>query len=187
MALLATFFVMLLKNQSFLIRIFGIIVAVLNKLRFKSAARKIREKLRGTIKKYNECVEVLAGRKYLLLKTFLLNLLQRTLHILVTVFCFYAMHGQLLDGLKIFTIQTYVVLGSCFIPVPGAIGISEYIMYYGYIMLLNDESSYTLALLSRGISFYTCCIISIFTVIIGYITLRLREKKGNARISEDVL
>ena len=37
-------------------------------------------------------------------------------------------------------IQTYVVMGSNFIPVPGAVGISEFLMYFGYSMLLNDEA-----------------------------------------------
>ncbi|MBQ9538731.1 MAG: flippase-like domain-containing protein [Treponema sp.] len=176
MMLLALFFVILLKKQDFLINIGEIIVSTLNKLHCRTAAIKTREKLHNAIKKYNECVELLSGKKKLLLKTYLLNILQRTLHILVTVFCYYAMHGQIGDGLKVFAIQTYVVLGSNFIPVPGAVGISEYMMYHGYIMLLDDESSYTLAILSRGISFYTCCIISISTVLLGYILLRLREK-----------
>ena len=187
MLLLAVFFVLLLKRQSLLGSMGGIAVSILNKLHCRSAARKVREKLHGTIVKYNECVELLSGRKVLLLKTYGLNLLQRTLHILVTVFCYYAMHGRLADGLKVFAIQTYVVLGSNFIPVPGAVGISEFIMYYGYLMLLDDESSYTLALLSRGISFYTCCLISIVTVLIGYIQLRIKEKEREKLRPGDVL
>jgi len=103
--------------------------------------------------------------------------LQRSSQILVTVFCYYAIHGNLADGLRVFAIQTYVLIGSNFIPVPGAVGISEFLMYFGYNMLLNDESSYSLAILSRGISFYTCSIISIFTVILGYIRLRLKKNK----------
>ncbi|MCR5623222.1 MAG: flippase-like domain-containing protein [Treponema sp.] len=185
MVVLAVFFVILLKRHSILLGMGDIIVSVLNRFHCRAAARKVHAKLDEAIEKYNECVELLSGRKRLLLKTYLLNLLQRTLHVLVTVFCSYAMHGRLGDGLKVFAIQTYVVLGSNFIPVPGAVGISEYIMYHGYVMLLDDESSYTLALLSRGISFYTCCAISIVTVLLGYIQLRLRKNKGDACISED--
>lgn len=187
MVMLAVFFVILLKKQGLLIRMGGIAVSVLNRLRCKRTARKLDGKLHEAIAKYNECVEMLSGRKWLLLKTYLLNLLQRTLHVLVTVFCYYAMHGRLADGLKVFATQTYVVLGSNFIPVPGAVGISEYIMYHGYLMFLDEESSYTLALLSRGISFYTCCMISIVTVLIGYILLRIRENKGGESVPGDVL
>ena len=187
MVLLAMLFVILLKRRSFLLGMGDIIISVLNKFRCRAVARKVRAKLDEVIEKYNECVELLSGRKRLLFRTYLLNLLQRTLHILVTVFCYYAMHGRIEDGLKVFAIQTYVVLGSNFIPVPGAVGISEYIMYHGYVMLLDDESSYALALLSRGISFYTCCAISIVTVLLGYIMLRFRKNKGDACISEDSL
>ncbi len=180
MVLLALFFVMLLKRQSLLFGMGDIVVSILNRLHCRAVARKVRGKLSGAVEKYNECVELLSGRKRLLFRTYLLNLLQRTLQILVTVFCYYAMHGRIADGAKVFAIQTYVVLGSNFIPVPGAVGISEYMMYHGYVMLLDDESSYTLALLSRWISFYTCCAISIVTVLLGYVLLRIRENKGSA-------
>ena len=96
---------------------------------------------------------------------------------MVTVFCYFAMHGKISDGLTIFIIQTYVVMGSNFIPIPGAVGISEFLMYFGYTMLLNDEAAYTLAILGRGISYYTCVIISIITVIIGYIMIRVKNNK----------
>jgi uncharacterized membrane protein YbhN (UPF0104 family) len=88
------------------------------------------------------------------------------------------MHGNLADGLKVFAIQIYVVLGSNFIPVPGAVGISEFIMFFGYMMLMSEEAAGSLAILSRGITFYTCSIISIFTVILGYILLYYRNKKS---------
>ena len=178
MLLLAVLFIVLLKKQSFLLHACDIIVSLLARLRFRSAARRLRKKLYGAIERYNECAEAVAGRKRLLVKTYLLNLLQRTAHILVTVCCYYAMHGRHADGPRLFAIQTYVVLGSNFIPVPGAVGISEYIMYFGYLMLLDGESSYTLALLSRGMTFYTCCAISILTVLLGYAQLKLTEKKG---------
>ena len=103
--------------------------------------------------------------------------MQRAAQILVTVFCFFALHGSIKDGLLVFAIQTYVVMGSNFIPVPGAVGISEFLMYFGYTMLLNEEAAYSLAILSRGISFYTCGIISIITVIIGYILIRLKKNE----------
>ena len=177
MILLLVFFIILLKRQSILLRIGNLIIKIMYKLHFKTAAERFKLKLDTMIENYNECVVTLAGRKKLLVKTFLLNLLQRISQILVTVFCYFAMHGNLSDGLKVFAIQTYVVMGSNFIPVPGAVGISEFLMYFGYTMLLSDEAAYTLAILGRGISFYTCLTISIVTVIIGYLLIRLKKNK----------
>lgn len=177
MFMMTVFFILLLKKQIILVKIGNLIISLLKKLHFKTTSEKLKRHFESTIEKYNECVVSIAGKKRLLLKTFLLNLLQRASQILVTVFCYYAIHGNLSDGLRVFAIQTYVVIGSNFIPIPGAVGISEFLMYFGYNMLLNDESSYSLAILSRGISFYTCSIISIFTVILGYIRLRLKKQK----------
>ena len=177
MVMLTIFFIILLKKQSILLTFGNLIIKIMHKLHFKTAADHFRNRLDTMIENYNECVVTLAGKKKLLVKTFLLNLCQRSAQILVTVFCYYAMHGNLADGLKIFVIQTYVVMGSNFIPVPGAVGISEFLMYFGYNMLLNEEAAYSLAILGRGISFYTCSIISIFTVILGYIKIRYNSRK----------
>lgn len=177
MIILTVFFIILLKRQNILLKFGNIIVALMSRFHFKTASTRFKTKLDTMIENYNECVVTLSGKKTLLVKTFFLNLLQRTAQILVTVFCYYAMHGNLVDGLKIFIIQTYVVMGSNFIPVPGAVGISEFLMYFGYTMLLDEEAAYTLAILGRGISFYTCITISIITVIIGYILIRLKKNR----------
>ena len=177
MIMLTVFFIILLKRQSILLSLGNLIVTIIRKLHFKKSADKFKQHLDTMIENYNECVVTLAGKKKLLVKTFFLNLLQRMSQILVTVFCYFAMHGRLMDGLTIFAIQTYVVMGSNFIPVPGAVGISEFLMYFGYTMLLSEEAAYTLAILGRGISFYTCIFISIITVITGYIILKLKSKK----------
>ncbi len=180
MILMSIFFIILLKKQSILIKTANIIISILRKLHMKTAADKLHSRLDTVIENYNECVVTLAGKKKLLIKTYFLNLLQRASQILVTVFCYFAIHGNISDGLRVFAIQTYVVMGSNFIPIPGAVGISEFLMFFGYTMLLNEEAAYSLAILSRGISFYTCCIISIITVITGYIAIRLRKNKGDS-------
>ena len=177
MILLAIFFIILLKKQSLVLKIGNIIISILHKLHIKNLAERFKTKLDTAIENYNECVITLAGKKKLLVKTYLLNLLQRASQILVTMFCYFAMHGNLTDGLRVFAIQTYIVLGSNFIPVPGAVGISEFMMFFGYMMLMNEEAACSLAILSRGISFYTCGIISIFTVILGYLMIFYKHRK----------
>ncbi len=155
MILLTEFFIILLKKQSILLKLGNLVISILKRLHFNSAAEKLRLKLDSVIENYKECVVTLAGKKKLLVKTYFLNLLQRTSQILVTVFCYFALHGNVSDALRVFAIQTYVVMGSNFIPIPGAVGVSEFLMYFGYTMLLGEESAYSLAILGRGISFYT--------------------------------
>ena len=177
MLLLTVFFIILLKKQSILIKTATIIIKILRKLHLKKTADKLHSRMDTIIENYNDCVVTLAGRKKLLVKTFFLNLLQRASQILVTVFCYFAIHGDFSNGFRVFAIQTYVVMGSNFIPIPGAVGISEFLMFFCYNLLLDEEAASTLALLGRGISYYTCCIISIITLIIGYILLRYKRNK----------
>ena len=82
----------------------------------------------------------------------------------------------------IFIIQCYVVVGSNFLPMPGAVGISEFIMVFGYSMLMSNDMAVGLAIASRGISFYTCSIVSLFTVILGYIFIRFIQHRGKSEV-----
>lgn len=177
MGTLTVLFIILLKKHQILLKAGSITIIILKKLHFHLAARKLESKLFESIEKYKECVSQLAGKKSLLVKIYFLNLLQRIAQILVTVFVYFALHGEYSKGLLVFIIQSYVVIGSNFIPIPGAVGISEYIMFCGYSMLAASDFAGSLSLVSRGISFYTCSIISIFTVILGYITIKMTENK----------
>lgn len=177
MLALTVFFILLLKNQAIILKVGNLIISVIKKIRFYAAAERAKNRLDTMIQNYNNCVQTVSGKKGLLAKTYLLNLAQRTSQIMVTVFCHYAMRGSFKQGPRVFAVQTYTVMGSNFIPVPGAVGISEYLMYYGHSALLGQDGAYSLAILSRGISFYTCSAISILTVLLGYIFIRLKKNK----------
>ena len=49
--------------------------------------------------------------------------------------------------------QTFAVLGSNAVPVPGAVGVADYILLSGFGQIVRDPVS--VELLSRGISFYS--------------------------------
>lgn len=61
------------------------------------------------------------------------------------------------------------------VPIPGAIGVADYLMLSGYQELMSKSDAYHLEILSRGLSFYGCMMISMITVLIGYICLRKKE------------
>ena len=50
------------------------------------------------------------------------------------------------------------MLGSNFIPIPGAMGIADYLMLHGFQVVLTAQAAASLELLSRSISFYICII-----------------------------
>ena len=117
------------------------------------------------------------GKKKMLAKAYGLNLLQRFSQLLVTLAAFSAIGGSKSLFPKLFAIQVYVVLGSNSIPVPGAMGVADYLMINGYLELMNKEQAYQLEIISRGLSFYACMILSLITVGVGYILLKPKEKR----------
>ena len=42
---------------------------------------------------------------------------------------------------------------------------------------MNKEQAYQLEIISRGLSFYACMILSLITVGVGYILLKPKEKR----------
>ena len=182
MVLLTLCFIILLKKKVVLLKAGSVIFYLLRKLRFKHTAEKLETRFTKGMEKYNLCVKELSGAKGLYSKTFFLNLMQRASQILVPVFVYFALHGDYSNGLMIFIIQCYVVVGSNFIPIPGAVGISEFIMFFGYSMLMTDEMAVGLAVASRGISFYICSIVTLFIVILGYIFIRFIKNKRKSEV-----
>jgi uncharacterized membrane protein YbhN (UPF0104 family) len=77
----------------------------------------------------------------------------------------------------VFFIQGYTVLGSSCIPIPGAIGVSDYLMLDGFSTIMSEAQAVNLELLSRSLSFYLCVFICGISVLIRYFTIKKRGKK----------
>ena len=71
---------------------------------------------------------------------FLLNLLQRVSVVAVT-YCGYMGSGQTGHSfIDIMTVQGYVLIGSNSLPVPGAVGIADYLFFDGFRNIFADPS-----------------------------------------------
>lgn len=177
---LTLLFFLLLRNQQLLKKLALGIAAFLDTLHIHSAAKKIRHKLAHVLDEYDSCVTLVLGKRNMLLRVYLFNLLQRVSQLLVTVFTFSAIHGDASKLAKLFATQIYVVLGSNSMPLPGGIGVTDYLMLNGYMELMTREQAYRLELLSRGLSFYLCMLLSLLIVGAGYL---FQHFKGNSTAS----
>lgn len=175
---LALVFYLLLRRQKLLQKLALGCASLLDKLHCHHLASRIRHKLDHALEEYSECVSLIFGKKKMLIQVYLLNLLQRLSQLMVTVCTFYAIHGDLSKIAKLFATQVYVVLGSNSMPVPGAMGVADYLMLNGYMELMTTEQAYRLEILSRGLSFYACMIFSMIITGIGYLLLK-KTKRGN--------
>jgi uncharacterized membrane protein YbhN (UPF0104 family) len=110
--------------------------------------------------------------------TFLSNFLQRLSQLAVSMFVFIATTGHSFwEATDVLFIQGYTVLGSSCIPIPGAIGISDYLMLDGFSSIMSEAEAVNLELLSRSLSFYLCVFICGISVLIRYFTIKKRGKK----------
>ena len=114
-----------------------------------------------------------------LLPALCFNVLQRLSQIAVSVFAFLATGGAPERIGTVFSLQCYVVLGSNCIPIPGAMGVSDYIMLSGLGSIgMPPEAAVSLDLLSRSVSFYICIIVCGISIMGKYIYDRKKSKKA---------
>ena len=148
---------LLIFNQRIFMRIVDFFLHVAEKLHMVRTAEKRREKLLEMEEDYRASAGVIHLHKPAIFRAFLYNALQRVFIVLVPV-ALYAAGGHPLRNLgKVFAIQSWVIMGSNSVPLPGAVGVADYLFLDGYGALMRDPVN--MELLSRTISFYSCVLI----------------------------
>lgn len=178
---LALLFYLLLRRQMLLQRLALGCASILERFHCHHLASRIRRKLDQALTEYCQCVDLIFGKKKMLIQIYLLNLLQRLSQLMVTIFTFCAIHGNLSDIAKLFATQVYVVLGSNSMPIPGAMGVADYLMLDGYMELMTKNQAYRLEILSRGLSFYACMILSMLVTGLSFLLLKKRKRRDNKK------
>lgn len=175
---LAILFYMLLKKREIVRKLMKGTASFLRRIHCKRLAQKLEKKINKALEEYGQCVSLIFNNKAMLIKVYVLNFLQRLSQILVTIVAFAALHGNIRTLPRLFATQIYVVLGSNCVPIPGGVGVTDYLMLNGYKQLMEKTAAYQLEILSRGLSFYVCIFVSMVTVVIGYLVQRknTREK-----------
>ena len=101
----------------------------------------------------------------------LINLVMYTLSLLtIGVLCmiFMAVGEGVNKAVDVSVIQCFVAMGSNCVPIPGAMGVADYIMIDGFKQLVGRNAA-NMELLCRGMTFYGSVITSAVIILIGYI------------------
>ena len=125
---------------------------------------------------YEECVSIMSGKAAGLIKAFIFNILQRVSQLMVPAFLWTALGATAGSIPNIFASQCLITIGYNCVPIPGAMGVADYITIDGFTNLIGYDDAIRLELLSRGISFYLCVIICGLITIIGALALKHRNK-----------
>ncbi|MDO4851530.1 MAG: lysylphosphatidylglycerol synthase transmembrane domain-containing protein [Actinomycetota bacterium] len=182
MAVLSLLLVGLLVKGDVLNGIGRKLIRFLNKVHLLRNPDHWAERLDRLVGDYKDCVQAISGKNLLLFAVFLLNLAQRIAQISVTLTLFHALGGGFeVQGLDLWTVQAFSQVGSNCIPIPGGMGAADYLMLDGFQLLFSRDFAYQLQILSRGISFYVCTLISGLIVLLGSLSNRQGERRGETK------
>lgn len=175
--ILTVFFVFVLNNGDFIFNFLKRTISFLGRKKIIRKTKKPIAKLEKAQADYSACSQLFAGNYKLLLKAFLWNLLQRLSQIIVSPLLFIAMGGNAALSTDVFAKQCLITIGYNFVPLPGAMGIADYLMLNGFSGIMNRDMAFHLEMLSRGMTFYVCVSLSGLITLLGYIIKRRRRKK----------
>ena len=172
---LALVFFMLLRKGKILYGICDAIIRLMEKIHVIRHGDKLRKKLKNTMAEYQECSNSITGHTGFLAEIFFWNLMQRMSQLLVSFMIFMSMGEGVKKAMDVSVIQCFVAMGSNCVPIPGAMGVADYIMIDGFKQLVGDNAA-NMELLCRGVTFYGSVLTSAFIILIGYMLRRVRKK-----------
>lgn len=174
-ALLVVFFTMLIRNECLLRKLCLGVINFLSRLRLCRKRDKWVARIERAMAEYGGCVRAMRNHRHVFGRLLLLNILQRVSSISVTLFVYAATQGW--SSLhKIWAMQGFALVGSNAVPIPGAMGVSDYLMLCGFRQIMSEQAAANLELLSRSLSFYFCIIFCGVWVLASYLILRRRGK-----------
>ena len=124
---------------------------------------------------YKACSDLISGHRGVLIVSFIWNFLQRTSQIMVPMLVYAALGGEKSLMPAVFSKQCLITIGYNFVPIPGGMGISDYLMIDGLRTIMESSMAYSVELISRGLTFYICVLISGIITLIGYLISKRKE------------
>ncbi len=180
LTLLAVLFVLILFKEKLVYSVASGVIKLLVKLKLVKNPDKLNYKLGESMKLYKECSEMILKSKRVMAVALLFNLMQRALQITVTLLVYLSSGGEISKAGQVWFAQAFTVVGANCIPIPGAMGVSDYLLLDGFSGIMTSESAVHLALLSRALSFYSMVLICGMVIAVKYVIItknKLRHKE----------
>lgn len=172
---IVTFF-MCIFNKKLVRKVASFILRLLCKLHiFKNYDARLK-KLEASLEQYANCGELIRRDYGFMLRVLLINLVQRMSLIAVSMCIFIGVGGEPSMLHHAFSAQTFAVLGSNSVPLPGAVGVVDYIFITGFHGIVKDPVS--VELISRGLSFYASFVFCGIVLLFEVISKRLKKKES---------
>ncbi len=169
-------FLMLVYMEQVLYRITDAALRFLNKIHIVKNIEQKQDKLKNLAQEYKMCCQSVKGHADVVIKVFLFNIVQRFIQVCITLCVYIGVGGNIENSVSVIVTQALVLLGSNAVPIPGAVGVADYLFIDGFASLYNGDII-SIELLSRGISFYSCMILCGGVVLINYLAGVLKKRR----------
>lgn len=173
--LMVVFYLLLYKDK-FLSKICNFFLNLLYKIHLIKNIDTKKDKLNKVMESYQKSAKMVKGKRKLLFKVLIFNLLQKICQIGVIIVVYLATFGTPENIFNIWSIECLVIIGAYCVPVPGGMGITDYLMLQGFKNIMSVEQAVNLELLSRGLSFYICVVSCGIIALIRYVILKRSNK-----------
>lgn len=178
---LATFFIILLRRASILRFLGDKGLSLLKKLHLIRRVEDKRLRLHGAMDSYENCVHSI-GKNYKMMGLALIfNVLQRSCLVASTVFICFAAGEAFTDFASLWSAESMVILGSNYIPIPGAMGVADALKLDAFNDVLKCTSPANVELLSRTVSFYLCVFVCGISFLVRCLIFAFRKKAPAGR------
>jgi uncharacterized protein (TIRG00374 family) len=157
---------------------------LLEKLKLMKHKPKREERLSKSMDSYNGTAKYLSEHKLVIVRVFLITLLQRFILFFAT-YCTYRAFG--LYGASIYDIvmlQAVISISVDMLPLPGGMGISEGLFLAIFVPIFGPELLMPGLLLSRGLGYYTQLILSALLTCYAHITIG-KENQDKQSLSDN--
>ena len=175
LTLLTIVFLVLLRNGSLIFKPLRHLIDFGHRIKLVRNREATLEKLERIGDDYKTCAGLISNSRRVLLYAFIWNLLQRMNQLVVPSYIYAALGGERSKMLSVFARQCLVTIGYNCIPIPGGMGISDYLMIDGFTPVMGENMAYSVELISRGITFYICVAISGLITLGAYVLRRKKE------------
>ena len=158
------------------------ILLLLKKLRLVRNLEKQQNRLDRVLSQYQDAAQYYRSHQMVILRVFLITLVQRILLFLITWFVYlsFSLSGHSVS--LIATLQAMISVAADMLPLPGGIGISESLFLSIFPGIFGEDLLLPAMVLSRGISFYTQLLLCATMTIIASFILGKKRKKGLNRL-----
>ncbi|MBR5974321.1 MAG: flippase-like domain-containing protein [Clostridiales bacterium] len=174
---LCTVFVLVLKKEQWVKHMGVALISLGAKLHLIRHKQSKIDKIELAIRQYKTCSDLIHKNKSTIAVAFLFNFLQRLALVSTTVLVYLAFGGSVSNLAEVTGVQCLVLVGVYSLPIPGGMGVADYLLISGLCQIEDVVSPANLELISRGISFYSCIGLTIIIVVVGYILQKKRMRR----------